>query len=173
MKRVTVVPSPFFAITGVLERGSVRRCSVGFTLVELVVVLMLTGILAVAVLPKFVGLQAFDDRGFHDSTLAALRYAQKAAIAQRHTVCVTFTATTITAKIASAVPPSTTCDTDLAGPNGTSPYTITARGSSAFASVPTAFNFSALGRASTGQTIQVANVTSSITVEAETGYVHE
>lgn len=140
---------------------------------ELVVVLVLTGILAVAVLPRFVGSRTIDDRGFHDSILAALRYAQKAAIAQRRTVCLTFTLNSVTARVASAASPSTNCDTNLAGPNGTSPYTVTARGTSVFAAVPAAFNFSALGRASLGQTIQVADLTRSITIEAETGYVHE
>ena len=150
-----------------------KRLHIGFTIIELVVVIMLTGILAVTVLPKFLGLQAFDDRGFHDSTLAALRYAQKAAIAHRHTVCLSFSSTSVTATTASAAPPSVNCDINLGGPNGTNPYQVTARGASVYARVPTAFNFSALGRASIGQTIQVANVTQSIKVEAETGYVHE
>ncbi len=145
----------------------------GFTLIELVVILILTGILAVAVVPRFVGSQAIDDRGFHDETLAALRFAQKTAIAQRRSVCVTFSTNAVTARIASAAPPSTTCDTNLAGPNGSNPYTVTARGSSVYASVPAGFTFSALGRVAASQTIQVANVSRTITVEAETGYVHD
>lgn len=150
-----------------------KRISLGFTIIELVVVIMLTGILAFTVLPKLLVLQVFDDRGFHNNTLAALRYAQKAAIAQRHTVCLSFTSTSVTATTSSSAPPSANCDTNLGGPNGTSPYQVTARGTSAYTNIPVAFNFSALGRASVGQTIQIGNVTQSIKIEAETGYVHE
>jgi len=145
----------------------------GFTLIELIVILMLTGILAVTALPRLLDSRVMDDRGFHDTTLAALRYAQKAAIAKRRTVCLTFTTTSVTARVASGDPPSTVCDTDLIGPNGTQPYTVMARGSSAYTGTPTAFSFSALGQAGQSQTIQVANVANSITVEAATGYVHE
>ncbi|HZW22007.1 type II secretion system protein, partial [Noviherbaspirillum sp.] len=63
----------------------------GFTLTELIVTLVILGILAIAIVPRFLDRSTFDSRGFHDETLAILRYAQKTAIAQRRNVCVAFT----------------------------------------------------------------------------------
>ena len=62
----------------------------GFTLIELVMVLVLAGVLAVFAAPRLFSTGDFNARGFQDETLSLLRYAQKAAIAQRRTVCVTF-----------------------------------------------------------------------------------
>ena len=57
-------------------------------------VMVLTGILAVAVIPRFVDRKAFDARGFFDQSISMVRYAQKAAIAQRTPVCVSTNSTT-------------------------------------------------------------------------------
>lgn len=73
----------------------------GFTLVELIVVMIIIGIMSVTVLPRMDGLSAFDSRGFRDQTVATLRFAQKTAIAQRRAVCVTIASTGITLRIAS------------------------------------------------------------------------
>jgi MSHA pilin protein MshC len=150
----------------------------GFTLVELVMVMVITGVLAVAVIPRFFNRQDFQDKGFYDETLAVLRYGQKAAIAQRRTVCVAFSSNTVTLTIASAAN-SGNCNTALASPTGASSFVVTGRGTAAFSTTPTNFKFNSLGEPlaaddtllAVKKTITVTHV-GDIQIEAETGYVH-
>ena len=145
----------------------------GFTLVELVMVMIIVGILAVFAAPRFFDADIFKSRGFADQVQASLRYAQKVAIAQRRNVCVELTANDITLKIASAGGAASACDTNLISPTGESPYKInTPSASIALAYSSANFGFNALGRTAASQTITISGATNPIVVEAETGYVH-
>lgn len=170
------LPVPIAATPYPADPCRVQR---GFTLIELVMVLLLLGILAVYAVPRIINTGDFYARGFHDQSLAYLRYAQKTAIAQRRTVCVALTSTGISLSIASAAG-SNSCATALSGPGGEA--ALSARSGVAFSSTLTNFNFDALGQPVTtaaspalaaSQVLQVANVSRSITIEAGTGYVHE
>ncbi|RFA28288.1 hypothetical protein CAI21_13310 [Alkalilimnicola ehrlichii] len=60
-----------------------RRCPHGFTLVELVLVLLLLSILAAVAAPRFFNLQPFREASLIEETAAAVRYGQKLALATR------------------------------------------------------------------------------------------
>ena len=143
----------------------------GFTLVELIVTMIVVGILAVAVIPRFADRSGFDARGFHDGVLSVLRYAQKSAVAQRRQVCVTFGAGSVTLRIASAW--GGACNTNLAGPDGSAPYSIAALAGSGFVAQPADFSFLPSGAASADRVINVKGMPASpINVVAATGYVY-
>ena len=168
-----------------LHRPSFSHRHQGFTLVELIMVIVLLGILAAVAAPRMFNTTDFYARGFHDETLAYLRYAQKTAIAQRRTVCVTFSAAgvkpgTVNLKTAAAAG-TNSCPNDLTGPKGESPAKLEARAGVGFSSLDTtSFNFdgqgqpvTSAGAAQTTQTIQIDSVSNSIKVETATGFVHE
>lgn len=90
-------------------------------MVELVVVMILLGIMAVFVLPKLQGALSFQDEGWRDQLVGALRYAQKTAVSHRRLVCVSIDASSVTLSIASANP-ATSCDTALQGPGGSGAF---------------------------------------------------
>lgn len=140
----------------------------GFTLAEMIAVLLIMSILAFVAIPRL-STSMFDDARFYDETLAALRYAQRSAMAYQRTVCVGFTANSLSLTYSSAyTPPS--CDTPLKPPAGATQYVVTAPGSSSY-SAASSFNFNLRGAPSAGQTINLSSG-QSITIEADTGYVH-
>lgn len=154
-----------------------QRCLAGgFTLIELIMVLVMLGVLAVFAAPRVFNRSDFEARGFHDQTLSTLRFAQKTAIAQRRAVCVAFTATSVTLTRASLEADSN-CDTPLKGSSGEA--VLQAPANVAFTAAPAAFRFDGLGQPLEGvstpapRSIQVGNTDRTITVEAVTGYVHD
>ncbi|NMM28411.1 MAG: prepilin-type N-terminal cleavage/methylation domain-containing protein [Glaciimonas sp.] len=147
------------------------RASHGFTLVELVMVLVITGIMTAVVAPKLMDNSDIQARGFADQVKVSLRYAQKTAIAQHRFVCVAFTASGITLTINAAA----TCPgTALASADGKLTSVVAAPYGITFSPIPIDFSFGALGRPSFNvqQSISVVGVASAILIEAETGYVH-
>lgn len=128
----------------------------GFTLVELITVMVIVGILAVAVLPRFFTVSDFEDRGSADQVKSMLRFAQKTAIAQH---------TPVTVTLAQGTSPN--CTTTLAGGNLTCTVKSALTGAGDY-------TFNALGQltAPAAPATVIINGATTITIEAETGYVH-
>ena len=138
--------------------GSNMEKQRGFTLVELIAVMVIIGILATVAVPRFFDNDVFQARGTADQVIAALRYGQKVAIAQHSNVDV------VVSKAATS-----DCGAVLAGLkincvilngvafNQTTPWTIT---------------FNALGQRVPNAATSGVVGTTTINIDLETGYVH-
>jgi MSHA pilin protein MshC len=138
----------------------------GFTIIELVIVMVVIGILAVFASSKFADRADFQARGFQDETRALLRYAQKAAVAQRRNVCVTLNGTGVSLRIDNGG----TCNGTLTLPS--SPRGGTGMTNNLLPADLNTFYFQPLG-----DTNKAANITATIdgtviTVDFKTGYVY-
>lgn len=157
------------------QSGALMKIQRGFTLVELVAVIVILGVIAMVAAPRFFDINTYDNRGVRDQVISTLRYAQKAAIAQRCFICVVISGNAVTLTY-DTTPPSTvhaaaSCPGNpLTNPaTGSAPYTVSA--SNGVTVTAATFNFDALGRPSAPQSITVSG-NAPITVETETGYVH-
>lgn len=139
----------------------------GFTLIELIMVVVILGVLAVFAAPRILNTGDFTARGFRDETLSVLRYAQKTAVAQRRVVCVALNASGVTLTMDTKATPDGVC-------NGAVTLASTPRGGTGLTGSVSAFKFTTLGGTdqTAAVTISIANSTA-ITVEADTGYVHD
>jgi MSHA pilin protein MshC len=162
------------------SRCDCRRKLAGFTLVELIMVIVVMGVLAVYAVPRLFDKADLYSRGFHDETLAYLRYAQKAAVAKRRPVCVTFASSPDSVTLTLAASAGIyTCAANLVGPRGETPARATAGSGATFAALPTSFVFDGLGQPVNGSGVGVGPLVlhfsnaADITVEAGTGYAHE
>lgn len=153
-----------------LNRGASR----GFTLVELVLVLMIAGVLAAVAGPRMVDRTAFQTHGGAAEVRTALRYAQKLAMAKNREVCVTTTANDLTLTfeptnasvcgVAAVIRP---------GGDPVSEPTLRVVLPTGIALAPaTTFRFDGQGRPNPNATVNLTvGGSAPVTVERETGYV--
>jgi MSHA pilin protein MshC len=159
-------------------KGFQAKKNTGFTLVELIMVMVLVGIMAAVALPKMSNVMSTQSPGYRDQMMASINYARKIAVSQRRHVCVSITSTAVTLTADPALPVNHTngnCPNSLALPLGgnvvTAPKNVTA-------SPAVAIDFDAQGRPVTGApaTITITDASTSqtptLTIEAESGYVH-
>lgn len=68
----------------------------GFTLIELVMILVIVGILSVAVVPRYFSTPTYNKQVFYDEIINSVRYARKLAVGSGTHVQVSVTSTSIT-----------------------------------------------------------------------------
>jgi MSHA pilin protein MshC len=154
----------------------------GFTLTEMIVIMVILGVLAVALLPNLMGVSVVQQRAEYDKLTFALQYARKSAIARRRYACVALSASTATLTIDSNPPESTatpfggTCPFATALPlpapdSACSSTNQTCLKTISMSSTASSFQFDPLGRASTTVTVTVSGFPT-LKVESDTGLVH-
>ncbi len=146
----------------------------GFTLLELVVVITITGILAAYIAPRFWNQQTFSDRGYVDELAAALRSTQKAAVISGCPARLTLAASSYVAtqqaasgnacNLSDATWPTPILSADGSAIQNTAPANTTA--------APTGvFQFDTQGRLSSGPGATISVGTHTLTIIAGTGLV--
>jgi len=150
----------------------------GFTLAELIAVVLIVGILSVSATALF-GRGGFDTAGYADLAQAQVAYARKVAIAQRRTATVTFNSppNTVSLTICQDFP----CGLPVVAipsPSGAGNFDSVAPAGVALATNPVtaAFSFDPQGRPSFAGNLTVTISGSGsypFTIEQETGYVHK
>lgn len=180
-----------------VSRGRQQR---GFTLVELIAVLVVGGIVAAFAMPRFFQQDSFDARSFADQNVSMLRYAQKLAIAQNRPVFVLLNGSRIALCFSAAceaanrvLPPAGSNSgrtATLAACANVTAWLCEGAPNKISYSVPlqaAAFYFNALGRpyrvgdvepvssfpARVSIGINGADMTRNLVLEGETGYVHD
>jgi len=131
----------------------------GFTLVELIVVILIVGILSISIAPRFFGVSSYEDRKAADELSTAFRHTQQLAMNRGGNVQLILTASNFTVQLADG--------TALQSPAGAKPYQINFPPNVAISPAVT-ITYDRLGRPSAGATITLGSQT--VTVEQETGY---
>lgn len=150
-------------------------CPKGFTLVEMIVTLIIIALIAAVSGPLFFNVSSFQESGFYDETVSAVRYAQKYAVASSCTVRVRTTANGFTLYSVDPVATATVCrtgpfDTQINDPSGNATkFTRTAPSGVVLTAAD--FTFSASGTASVTPSIAINVGSRSFTVFGETGFV--
>jgi MSHA pilin protein MshC len=155
----------------------------GFTLVELITILVVVAILAAVAAPRFFTRSAFEERGYNDEVLAALRYAQRVAIAERREVCVALTASSVALSLNPSTTAGAACGSVICMPGDARPppcpIAVPTGLTLSMTYTNAAFRFNGLGQpvdnagAPLGnQTVTLTGAdTRTITVWGQTGYV--
>ena len=157
-----------------LPAGS-NRTMAGFTLVELIMVMVVMGILAVAAMPSMTARKTVDAPGYTDEVRQALKYGRRIAVSQRRNVCVAAGAAGLALTQATVSGAAAPCVTTVGDPLSGTALSLVPPGGIALSSSAATFAFDAQGRlAGSAVTLSVAGdgLTRLITVESETGYTH-
>lgn len=124
-----------------------RGASRGFTLVELILALLIAGVLAAVAAPRLIDREAFQVRGGAAEVRAALRYAQKLAMAKNREICVAVATTSLTLTVNPSLTAGAACSQAVTRPGQGDPYVVMLPASAGLAPA-LGFRFDGQGRPS-------------------------
>lgn len=164
---------------GVALVGQQRMRQRGFTMIELIVVLIVIGIVSVVAVVRFAMLDSFSEVAYSNEIKSVLSYARKVSVARRRHVCLTFDADSaahLTAEVSAPENHTGNCASwpALITPSGATglvpPRDVTVGG------LPFSVEFNSEGRPVAAHNIVLTNGSTAATVtiklEQESGYAH-
>ena len=143
---------------------SLKRSS-GFTLIELVVVILLIGIISFVAAPRFFNSSVIMERSAADELISALRFTQQMAMSRGGGIELSTTANSYNVKY-------TASGTLLKSPDRTGDYNKTLSLPSGVTINTVTIAFTGLGEPSPNIDTTITIGSYVLTVEAETGYAH-
>ncbi len=137
----------------------------GFTLVELILIILLLSIISAVAIPKFFNANDYQVRAAYDETANAVRYGQKLAVASGCEVQVLFSAS----GYALQQHASSCASGSFATISTQHPFSSASFSDVSISSSPNSFIFDTMGRSSSSVAVTIGSY--SFSVVPETGYV--
>jgi len=137
----------------------------GFTLVELVVVLLILGIIGINIGTRFFSSSSFSERKVADELIDAIRYTQHLAMSRSSTFRIVTSSNSYSVQDAGGIA--------IANPNRSGDYTVSVPSNTSLSAITISFNGLGQPTPTTDSNIVIGSGTPfTITVEGETGYAH-
>lgn len=140
----------------------------GFTLVELIVVILLVAILSISIAPRFFGVASYEDRRAADELRSAIRHTQQMAMNRGENIQVIITANNFRVE-RTVVPVELRSPDGITNPICGTPFCyVKDFPQNVTPSITPTIIFDRLGRPDAGRVITLGSQT--VTIEDETGY---
>lgn len=164
-----------------MNQIEIRKTSLqlGFTIIELIVVILILGIMAVSVVPKFFNSTGFQEYTYQAEVITKLRSIQLRAMQQInsgecHTVIVTTSALGIPEPCDSILPDGWQGENEDTRESGTTNVKVDTNHDVIFSPTGFSFTFDGMGRPSCGTCLIKVKGDSELTIKIESeGYIHE